>query len=121
MTAGGREECPTLSVDMGDGLGREGREEEREDAAKMDDEPSRRRSMTESRSISVVVSAMASAKYQVQAVVKRAVVRVRWNREGWTDGGEQGRLDAFGLGFSGQKFTRVGGRCGGCRRGRWRR
>ncbi len=62
--------------------------------------------MTESRSISVVVSAMASAKYQVQAVVKRAVLRARWNREGWAGGGEQGRLDAFGRGFFGRKITR---------------
>lgn len=70
--------------------------------------------MTESRSISVVVSAMASAKYQVQAVVKRAVVRVRWNREGWTDGGEQGRLDALAWAFLGEKSPVEKGGLGRC-------
>ena len=58
----------------------------------------------------MVVSAMASAKYQVQAVVKRAVLRARWNREGWAGGGEQGRLDAFDQGFLGGKTTSAQGR-----------
>ncbi len=64
--------------------------------------------MTESRSISVVVSAMSRAACQRPGGREERVVRS--DREVRASGREQGRLDAFDQGFLGGKTTSAQGR-----------